>query len=130
VLGVRTGSVIATFVATLVLLAACGASGSADELVTYQRVWPDGLTESTTVWPDGRVQMKHGDVLERLVLSASDVDRIKTALAKPIPAGSPDDSPKRTLTLTDGRVVQSPRPDPDTVTLLLDNLTSTHTLDG
>jgi hypothetical protein len=112
------------------VLAGCGASAGSGELVTYQRVWPDGLKELTTVWNDGRVQMKHGDVLERLVLSASDVERIRSALGRPIPTGSHDDSPKRTLTLADGKVIEAPRPDPDTVTLLLDNLTSTHTLDG
>jgi hypothetical protein len=117
-------------VAVLVLVAACSSGSGSGQLLAYQRVWPDGMTESTTVFDDGRVQMQHGDVLERLTLSAEDLSRLRAALAQPIPTGSPSDSPRRTLTLADGTVIQAPRPDPDTLTALLDNLTSTHRLDG
>jgi hypothetical protein len=118
-------------VVVLLLVAACSSGGgSSGQLLAYQRVWPDGMTERTIVFEDGRVQMEHGDVLERLTLTAADLDRLREALARPIPTGSPSDSPKRTLTLGDGRVIEAPRPDPDTITALLDNLTSTHRLGG
>jgi hypothetical protein len=128
----RIAATIGAVVALLLLAGACSSGGgpTAGQLLAYQRVWPDGLTERTTVFDDGRVQMQHGDVLERLTLTPADLDRLRAALARPIPIGSPSDSPQRTLTLADGTVIQAPRPDPDTLTALLDNLTSTHRLDG
>jgi hypothetical protein len=131
----RVAAAIGALIVLLVLLAGCTSSGGASssgggQLLEYQRVWPDGMTERTIVFDDGRVQMQHGDVLERLTLSAPDLDRLRAALAQPIPTGSPEDSPRRTLTLANGTVIQSPRPDGDNLTALLDNLTSTHRLDG
>jgi hypothetical protein len=127
-LRVRAGAAIGVVVALLVLVTACSTGGGSGHLVLFQRVWPDGFTEITTVYDDGRVQMQHADVLERLTLSEADMQRLRDALAQPIPTGSSDDSPRRTLTLADGTVIQAPRPDPNTVTALLDNLTSTHQL--
>jgi hypothetical protein len=112
----------------VVAIAGCGGGSNDTPIARYERVWPDGLTEKLSVWTDGRVQMEHGDVLERLTLTSSDLDRIRTALASPIPTGTPDDSPRRTLTLADGTVVTAPRPEPGTVTELLDRLMSTHSL--
>ena len=113
----RAAATIGAVVAVLLLVAACSTGGSTGgQLLTYQRVWPDGMTEQTTVFDDGRVQMQHGEVLERLTISAADVDRLRAALAQPLPTGSPSDSPRRTLTLADGTVIESPRADPGTLT--------------
>lgn len=114
-------------------LAACssgsgGGSGGGSKLLHYQRVWPDGTTEQQTIYADGRIEMKHGDFLERLTLSTDDLARVKDALAKPIPTGSPEDSPKRTLELADGTVIAAPRPDDGTVTKMLEQLLDTHSL--
>jgi hypothetical protein len=121
-------------VAVVTLAAAvlgCGAAAGEDDqgwFVRYERVWADGLRERETIWPDGRLLMKHGDYLERLTLTAADVDRLQTALEDDIAVGSPDDSPKRTITLGDGTVIAAARPEPGTITDLLDRLLDRHTL--
>jgi hypothetical protein len=118
----------------LLVLAGCasstgggGGAGGA-KLLHYARVWPDGDTEQQTIYSDGRIEMKHGEVLERLTLAPADLARIQDALKQPIPTGSPDDSPKRTLELADGTVIEAPKPVPGSVTELLETLLNTHTL--
>lgn len=117
----------------LLVLAGCSASGGGGgaggaKLLHYARVWPDGNTEQQTIYSDGRIEMKHGEVLERLTLAPADLARIQDGLTEPIPTGSPDDSPKRTLELADGTVIEAPKPVPGSVTELLENLLNTHTL--
>lgn len=114
----------------LLLVIACGGSagGGGTRLLTYERVWPDGRTESQVVWSNGRVEMRHGDMLERLTLPGEDVDRLEEALEQPIPTDAPGASPERTLTLADGTVIAAPRPDPGTITELLDRYMDTHLL--
>lgn len=117
--------------AGMLLLVACGSSGgttTAGKLLHYQRVWPDGRIEQQTIYTDGRIEMKHGDTLERLTIPTEDVTRLQDALKADIPTGSPDDSPKRTLTLADGTIVEAPLPVPGTVTDLLEQLLDTHLL--
>ena len=122
--------------AALVVLAGCAASmggagsstGGSATLLRYERVWPDGRTEEQTLSRDGRLAMMHGEVRERLTLPPEDLARITEALAKDIPVGSPDDSPRRRLTLGDGTLIEAPRPDPGTVTELLERLLDTHGL--
>jgi hypothetical protein len=110
-------------------IAACSpGTGLGPTLVHYERVWPDGRVEEQTIDTSGKVLMKHGDVLERLTLSADDVALLEAALGEPIPTGSPDDSPVRTIELADGTTIEAPRPDDGTVTLLLENLMNTHKL--
>jgi hypothetical protein len=113
-----------------VTLAACGATGASGgtQLLHYQRVWPDGTVEQETLYTDGRIEMKHGDTLERLTISGDDVKRIQDALARPIPTGSASDSPQRALTLADGKEIQYPTPEPGSVTELLESLLQTHRL--
>ena len=72
--------------------------------------------------------MKHGEALERLSITPENVARIEEALKAEIPGGSPADSPKRTLTLADGTIITAPRPDPGSVTDLLEQLLDTHAL--
>lgn len=117
--------------ALLMSVSACSPGGSASDapLVVYTRVWPDGLIEETTVHADGRVLMKHGDRLERFTLEAADVELLRTALAGDIPVGPSDDGPERTLTMGDGRLIDSPRPGPGNAAELLDRLTETHRLE-
>ena len=119
-----------TGLALLVLLAGCSGTGgtTAAKLLHYQRVWPDGTIEQQTIYADGRIEMKHGETLERITISSSDVARIQDALTQPIPTGAPTDSPKRTLTLPDGTQIDAPRPDPGTVTELLERLLDTHSI--
>jgi hypothetical protein len=126
----RTLSPFVLAIIAILLVAGCSASGGGDgpRLLSYQRQWPDGKIEQETIYTNGHIEMKHGDYLERISIGASDVSRLKDALAKPIPTGSPDDSPKRTLTLPDGTVIGAPRPDPGSVTELLERLLDTHTL--
>jgi hypothetical protein len=120
-------------VALLVLLlvaagaSACGGSAPGGEvLVTYERTWPDGYVDRETIWVDGRIEMHHGDHLERFRLADVDMDRLMAALAQPIPTGTPADSPVRVLTLADGSVVTAPRPEAGSITELLDRLMETH----
>jgi hypothetical protein len=114
----------------MLVLVACGGvgAGGGSKLVEYRQVWPDGRTDQETIWTDGRVEMLHGEARERITIPAADVTRITDALAQPIPTGSPDDSPRRTLTLGDGTVIENPRPDPGTATALLESLLNTHRL--
>ncbi len=86
------------------------------------------MVEQLDIHSDGRVEMRHGEVLERLTLSATDLARIKDALAKPIPTGAPEDSLARSLELADGTVVTAPSPDAGTVTALLEQLLNGHML--
>ena len=124
---------VASAVALLVLAGCAANSGGGGgaggaKLLHYARVWPDGNTEQQTIYTDGRIEMKHGEVLERLTIPSSDLARIQDALAQPIPTGSPDDSPKRTLELADGTVIEAPKPVPGSVTELLEQLLNTHSL--
>ena len=122
---------VMVLVSLLVITVACGrTAASGHELASYERDWPDGLTEDITVWSDGYVEMHHGQHFERIAISSEDVKRLEDALAKPIPTGSPTDSPRRALTLADGTAIAVPRADPGTITELLDRLLSTHSLAG
>jgi len=125
--------ILIAFVSLLAVLAACAPAkidplAMTDALVRYERVWPDGLTEVEAITTDGKVFMTHGASLERFTLDADDVERIREALEADIPTGSAEDQPKRTLILADGTVIEAPRPDPGTITDLLDRLMSTHQL--
>jgi hypothetical protein len=131
--GCPSGRFIALALAAIIALvvAGCASGGGATpgaELLHYQRVWPDGRVEQQTIHTDGRVEMRHGEVLERMTIRPTDIARIQEALQAPIPTGSAEDSPQRTLTLADGTVVAWPRPDPGTVTELLEELLDTHAL--
>jgi len=127
---VRAGVLAFVLLAIAAVALACSpnTSGLGPVLVRYERVWPDGRVEEQTIDTAGKVLMKHGDVLERLTLGADDLAVIEAALAEPIPTGSPDDSPDRTIELADGTVIDAPRPDEGTVTQLLENLMDTHRL--
>jgi hypothetical protein len=129
----RSARAIVAVVILAAMVLGCGAAAGEDDpgwFVRYERVWADGLRERETIWPDGRLLMRHGDHLERLTLAAADVDRLQTALDHDVPVGSPDDSPQRTITLGDGTVIGAARPDPGTITELLDRLLDRHTLAG
>jgi hypothetical protein len=131
VLSVRRLRWIAVALLAAMVVAGCSAAVSGpdgNELLTYQRVWPD-RTETSTVWPDGRVVMKHGEFLERLTLSAADVQRLRDGLAGDIPVGTAADSPQRLITLPDGSSVEFPRPAAGSITELLDRLMDKHRLD-
>jgi hypothetical protein len=114
-------------VAVLLVVAACG-GGDDRPLVVYERAWPDGMVEETTVHGDGRVLMRHGEFLERFTIPEASVATLRTALQAPIPTGSPEESPQRTLTLADGTRVEAVRPEPGNAVELLDRLTDTHAL--
>jgi hypothetical protein len=122
------GSVAVALLATFLLAACTSTAALGPTLVRYERVWPDGRVESQTIDTSGQVLMTHGGGPERLALSPDDLATIETALQGPIPIGSPSDSPKRTIEMADGTVIEAPRPDEGTVTLLLDDLMSTHRL--
>lgn len=115
-------------VALLAVVAACSPSGSPGDarLVRYERV-TSGIREETIVFADGRVQMTHGEALERFTLAAEDLERIRAALVSPIATVAPAAEPRRTLTLGDGTVITSPSPEAPVV-VLLDELTDTHGL--
>jgi hypothetical protein len=72
--------------------------------------------------------MRHGDFLERLTLTPQQLTTLETALEAELPLDAADASPKRSLTLADGTVVEQPRPDPGSVIQLLDVYMDTHTL--
>jgi hypothetical protein len=121
-------AVLVGLVALALVGCSADAGGLGPTLVRYERVWPDGRVEEQTIDTSGKVLMKHGEVLERLTLTGDDVATIEAALERPIPTGSPDDSPKRTIELADGTEIDAPRPDEGTVTALLEHLMDTHTL--
>jgi hypothetical protein len=109
------------------LAAGCGnPTPTGEVLVSYQRAWPDGYVERQTIWADGRIEMHHGERVERFSIRQVDLERVTSALEEAIPTGSPVDSPVRVLTLPDGTIVMAPRPEPGTVTELLDRLIETH----
>ena len=137
-LGVRRAiAILLASLLTLAVLAGCaGGSGGggtpsaapAAFLVRYDRVWADGLTEQTVIAEDGKVLMRHGEHLERLVLDAADVERIRAAMAADVPAGDPGGSPDRTVTYGDGTVIAHATPDAGSVTELLERFMDTHSL--
>lgn len=124
---------VTTVLAALVFVAAACTS-TADqgdgELVVYERVWPDSITETTTIYQDGRVSMLHGEHLERFTLAEADLQLIRSALEAPLEpaadAASDPDAPRRTITLGDGTIVQVGEPEPEGAVDLLDRLTDTH----
>jgi hypothetical protein len=125
----------ATFGALLALLvvlvvAACGGGGQAATLVTYQRAWPDGFHEEVTVLEDGKVTMRHGDVLERLTITADQVGMLREALAAGLPMGDQGDSLVRTVTLGNGTTHSPVRVEPGSSVELLEVLMTTHSLGG
>ena len=125
-------AMVGILVSVLVVACSAGEGGDAVDtdgaLVRYVRVWDDGFTEEQTIEPDGRVLMQHGDTLERLTLEPDELDSIREALEREIPTGTPDDRPQRTLILADGTVIDAPRPEPGTITQLMDQLMDSHSL--
>lgn len=123
---------VATSLALLILslvLVACG-GGQAQRLLTYQRAWPDGFHEELTLLDDGRVTMHHGETLERMTITAADVQRIRDAVAAGIPDGDAEDGLVRTVVLADGSSRSPVRVVPGTATELLELLLTTHSLTG
>jgi hypothetical protein len=114
----------------LVLLVGCSSGGSSATVVRYERDWPDGYHEELVLTDDGRVTMKHGDVLERLTLTAAQVDQVRAALASNLPMGDLGDALVRTVVLANGTSHSPVRPDPGSSVALLELLLTTHSLDG
>jgi hypothetical protein len=115
----------------LVALASVACGGSqASTLVTYQRSWPDGFEEELALADDGRVTMHHGDTLERMTISADDVQRIRDAITAGIPDGASDDGLVRSVILANGTTHTPVHVVPGTVTGLLEELLTTHSLTG
>ncbi len=114
----------------LLLLLACSSGGSSATLVRYERDWPDGYHEELTITDDGHVTMKHGDVLERLTLTADQVQRVRLALAAGVPEGDQGDSLVRTVVLANGTSHTPVKPVPGSSVELLELLMTTHSLDG
>lgn len=117
-------------VVLLSLLAGCSPSGSSATLVRYERDWPDGFHEELAITDDGHMTMKHGDALERLTLTAHQVDRIRAALEASLPAGDHGDSLVRSVVLANGTRHTPVKPDPGSSVELLELLMTTHSLDG
>jgi hypothetical protein len=108
---------------------ACG-GGQASTLVTYQRAWPDGFNEELALADDGKVTMHHGETLERMTIDSADVQRIRDALAAGIPDGESADGLVRSLILGNGTTHTPVQVVPGTVTELLEELMTTHSLTG
>ena len=121
--------VVALITAGMVL-AACGGGGAAKTLVTYQRDWPDGFHEEFTITDDGHVTMHHGNVLERLTISAADVQRIRDGLAAGLTDGDQGDTLVRTVVLANGTTHKPVKVEPGSVVELLELLMTTHSLTG
>lgn len=116
-------------VVLLLTLAGCGGS-QAPTLVTYQREWPDGFHEELTLQGDGKLTMRHGDTLERLTLTADQVQQVRDALGAGLAMGDQGDSLVRTVILPDGSVHTPVRPEAGSVVEMLEVLLTTHTLGG
>ncbi len=114
----------------VLVVGACGGGGQATTLVTYQRAWPDGFHEEVTVLEDGRVTMRHGDVLERLTITADQVGMLRDALAAGLPMGDQGDTVVRTVTLGNGTTHSPVRVEPGSAVELLEVLMTTHSLGG
>jgi hypothetical protein len=122
-------SVVLVLALVALLSVACGGS-QASTLVTYQRAWPDGFNEELTLLDDGRITMHHGDTLERMTISADDVRRIRDGIAAGVPDGASEDGLVRSLILANGTSHSPVRVVPGTVTQLLEQLLTTHSLSG
>jgi hypothetical protein len=99
-------------------------------LVRYERDWPDGFHDELAITDDGHMTMKHGETLERLTLTAAQVDQVRAALAAGLPIGDQGDSLVRTVILANGSSHTPVRPDPGSAVALLELLMTTHSLDG
>ena len=66
----RSRRTVAAIAAIALTVAACNGDGGDDSaFVKYERVWPDGFTETTEIFDDGRVIMRDRHPLERLAMS-------------------------------------------------------------
>jgi hypothetical protein len=117
-------------IGVLLVLVGCSAGGSGATLVRYERDWPDGYHEELALTDDGRVTMKHGDTLERLTLTAGQVEQVRTALSAGLPMGDMGDSLVRTVVLANGTSHSPVKPEPGSSVALLELLLTTHSLDG
>jgi len=125
----RAASLLIALLVAGTVLAACGSS-AAKTVVTYDRDWPDGYHEELTLTDDGRVTMHHGDTLERLTISAADVQRIRDGLAAGITEGDQGDTLVRTIVLANGTTHSPVKVVPGSVVELLELLLTTHSLTG
>lgn len=114
---------------TVLLVVACG-GGQAATLVTYQRSWPDGFHEELTVLEDGKVTMRHGEVLERLTITADQVRMLRDALAGGLTMGDQGDSVVRTVIVANGTTHSPVRIEPGGVVEMLEVLMTEHSLGG
>jgi len=112
------------------MLVGCSSGASAATVVRYERDWPDNYHEELTITDDGHVTMKHGDVLERLTLTAAQVQQIRDALAAGVPAGDQGDSLVRTVVLANGTSLSPVKPVAGSSVELLELLLTTHSLNG
>ncbi|MCY7418362.1 MAG: hypothetical protein LH650_07685 [Chloroflexi bacterium] len=117
-------------VGLLLLLVGCSAGSAVATVVRYERDWPDGYHEELTLTNDGRVTMKHGDVLERLTLTAPQLQQVRDALAAGVPQGDKGDSLVRTVVLANGTSVTPVDPVAGSSVELLELLMTTHSLLG
>jgi hypothetical protein len=117
-------------VGLLLLLVGCSSGTSAATVVRYERDWPDGYHEELTLTDDGHVTMKHGDVLERLTLTSTQVQQVRDALSAGVPHGVKVDSLVRTVVLANGTSVTPVDPVAGSSVELLELLMTTHSLNG
>ena len=123
-------AVLALAVVLLALVSVACGGGQAATLVTYQRAWPDGFHEELTLTDDGRITMRHGETLERMTIESADVQRIRDGLSAGIPDGPSEDGLVRSVILANGTTRTPVQVVPGTVTALLEQLLTTHSLTG
>jgi hypothetical protein len=114
----------------LLLLVGCSSGTSSATVVRYERDWPDGYHEELTITDDGHVTMKHGDVLERLILTPAQVQQVRDAIKAGVPQGDQVDSLVRTVVLASGTSISPVKPVAGSSVELLDLLMTTHSLNG
>jgi len=121
---------LALLLALALLLVGCSQAASGPTVVRYERDWPDRYHEELTITADGHVTMKHGDVLERLTLTAAQVQQVTDALSAGVPQGDQVDGLVRTVVLANGTTVSPVKPVAGSAVELLELLMTTHSLNG
>ena len=123
-----TALLVAIAVATSLGACSSAAEPSGTPAYTVTRSWSNGYEESALVYADGRINMTHGQYIERITLPADQMATLAAAAAREIPVGANNDDPILGVTVGAGETVRPAGLELDSLPELLNRLLDSHTL--